>query len=149
MTKKLINGQLVDMGPAEEAAFDAARSLSLPQLKKILRARIAARRVQAENGGFVHLATVYASTGQDLARLTIIAQRARTAKAAAAAFSVRMVAVDESESAMSADEVIALEVSAGDHFVSCGANARTLRQAVNAAADEATAKAVDLDAGWP
>ena len=60
-----------------------------------------------------------------------------------------MVAADDSESNMNADEVIALEKSAGDHFVACAANARTLRQAVNNAADVASCLAVDVNAGWP
>ena len=149
MAKKIVNGQLVDMDPAEEAAFEAGRTPTLNQARREMRDRIALRRLQAETSGYVHLTKRYDSRTADLARLSILAARARTAKAAASAFSVRVIASDDSESSMNADEVIALEVSAGDHFLGCSANARTLRQAVNAAADVAAVLAVDINAGWP
>ena len=115
-----------------------------------MRDLIAQHRERAEQGGFTHSAVVYGSRGADLARLSILAQRARTAKADSEnTWRARMVAADDSESNMTADEVIALEKSAGDHFVACAANARTLRQAVNNAADVASCLAVDVNAGWP
>ena len=150
MAKKLLNGQLVDMTPAEEAEFEAGRTPTLPQARRHMRDLIAQHRERAEQGGFTHSAVVYGSRGADLARLSILAQRARTAKADSEnTWRARMVAADDSESNMTADEVIALEKSAGDHFVACAANARTLRQAVNNAADVASCLAVDVNAGWP
>ena len=150
MARKIVNGELVDMTPDEEAAFEAGRTLTLVQARREMRERIATRREIAEQGGFTHLTIVYSSRGADLARLSIMAQRARTAKAAAEnTWRARMVAADDSESNMNADEVIALEKSAGDHFVGCAANARSLRQAVNAAADTASVLAVDINDGWP
>lgn len=150
MARKIVNGELVDMTPDEEAAFEAGRTLTLVQARREMRERIATRREIAEQGGFTHLTIVYSSRGADLARLSILAERARTAKAAAEnTWRARMVAADDSESNMNADEVIALEKSAGDHFVACAANARSLRQAVNAAADTASVLAVDINDGWP
>jgi len=147
---KFLNGNLVEMTPDEEAEFETSRALTLPQARREMRARIAARRERAENGGFQHLGVLYESRGADLARLPLLAARARTAKAAGEnTWRARVVAADDSESNMNADEVIALEKSAGDHFVACAANARALRQAVNAAADVAAALAIDIEVGWP
>ena len=150
MAKKLVNGVLVDMTPEEEAAFEASRTPTLPQARREMRERLSERREQAERGGFTHLTVKYGSGGSDLARLSVIAERARTAKAAGEnTWRVRMAAADDSESNMNADEVIALEKSAGDHFVLCAANARTLRQAINQAVDATAALAVDINVGWP
>lgn len=146
---RIVNGQLVPMTPEEEAAFEADRTPTLPQARRLMRQRIAARRSLAEAGNFPHLGKGYESTAAALARLSILAQRARTAKAEATAFSVRMVAADDTETAMNADEVIALERSAGDYLIACSANARTLRQAVAAAADVPAVLAVDIEVGWP
>lgn len=149
MATKLVNGRETAMSQEEVDAFEASRSMTLPQAKRHMRDLIAQHRERAEQGGFTHSAVVYGSRGADLARLSILTQRARTAKAASEnTWRARMVAADDSESNMNADEVIALEKSAGDHFVACAANARTLRQAVNNAADVASCLAVDVNAGW-
>lgn len=104
MATKLVNGVPVEMSPAEEAAFEAGRTPNLAQARRLMRDRIADRRSQAESGGFAHLTKRYDSRGADLARLSILAERARTAKAAAQPFTVRVVASDDSESAFNADE---------------------------------------------
>ena len=147
--KKLVNGELVDMTPEEAAAFEADRTPTLPQAKRAARLAIAARRAEAEHSGFLHAAVRYDSDALSLARIAVIAERARTAQAASAPLVVTMVAADDSQSNMNAAALIALEVSAGDHFVACSDNARVLRRAVNAAADLAAVTAVDLEVGWP
>lgn len=149
MATRMVNGSSVPMSPDEEAAFDAGRTPTLAQARRLMRLRIADRRALAESANFVHLGKAYGSGAADLARLSVLAERARAAKAAATPYSVRIVAADDSESAMNADEVIALEISAGDHFLACSANARVLRQAVAAAADVAAALSVDIGIGWP
>lgn len=149
MAKKLLNGREVDMTVDEEAAFESMRSMSTPQAKKAMRDRLAARRIAAEHGGFAYLGLRYDSSDPALARLSLLGNRARTAKANSEAFSVSMTALDDSASNFSANEMIALEVAAGDHYVLCSANYKTLKQAVNGAADAAAALALDLDAGWP
>lgn len=150
MATKIVNGREAAMSSEEAEAFEASRSMTLPQARRYMRDLIAQHRERAEQGGFTHSAVVYGSRGADLARLSIMAQRARTAKADSdKAWRARMMAADDSESNMNADDVIALEKSAGDHFVACAANARTLRQAVNNAADVASCLAVDVNAGWP
>ena len=148
-SKKMVNGVLLDMTPEEEAAFEAGRTPTLQQAKREMRARIAERRIVAEMAGFLHLTVRYASDGASLARMSVLAERARTAKAASEPFSVRVVSMDDGDTAMNANELLALEVSAGDHYVACSANARTLRQAVGNAADVAAVLAVDINAGWP
>jgi hypothetical protein len=149
MGKKIVNGQLVDMALDEEAAFEAGRTPTLQQAKRAAREQIALRRLQAETGGFAHLAVRYESKPANLSRIAILAERARTAKAASQSFTVRVTAEDDSDTAMNANEYIAYEVSAGNHFVACSDRARTLRQAVNAAADVAAVLAIDINAGWP
>lgn len=149
MATKIVNGKEVTMSPAEEAAFEAERTPTLPQAKRLMRDKIARRRAAAEMGGFLHLAVRYDSDASELARIAILGERARTAKAAATAFSVNVIASDDSQTAMNANEFIALEVSAGDHFIACSAKARALRLAVNKAADVASVLAVDTEVGWP
>ena len=150
MATKIVNGRETAMSSEEAEAFEASRSMTLPQARRYMRDLIAQHRERAEQGGFTHSAVVYGSRGADLARLSILAQRARTAKADSEnTWRARMMAADDSESNMNADEVISLEKSAGDHFVACAANARTLRQAVNNAADVASCLAVDVNSGWP
>jgi hypothetical protein len=146
---KIVNGIPVEMTPQEEAAFEAARTPTLSDAKRAKKEAIADRRLQAETSGFRHLTVLYASKPQHLSRMAILAERARTAKAAAESFTVRVVAADDSETNMNANEYIALEKSAGDHFIACSANARTLRQAVNAAADLVAVLSIDIEAGWP
>jgi len=147
--KKLVNGVEVDMTPEEVIAFEAARTPTLPQARKLMRERIAARRVKAEQGGFLYLTARYDSDGNSLARLAVLASRAKTAKANNETVSVTLIAADDTQSQFNANELIALEVSAGDHFIACSANAKTLRQAVNQAVDVAAVLAVDLEVGWP
>jgi len=147
--KKLLNGEEVEMTSEEVAAFEAARTPTLAQAKKAARKAISSRREKAETSGFLHLGVRYDSSSADLARMAVLGERARTAKATSESFSVRVAASDDSESNMNANEYIALEKSAGDHFVACSANARTLRQAVGNAADLAAVLAVDIESGWP
>jgi hypothetical protein len=151
MAMKLVNGVLVVMSDAELIAFEDSRTLTLAQAKREMRGRIDARREAAERAGFVLPSTGarYASSPAFFSRLAVLAARARTAKAAGEAFTVNVVAADDSQSNMSANEIIALELAAGDCLVACSANARTLRQAVGNAADVAAVFAVDINAGWP
>ena len=109
MTKRIVNGQPVQMTPAEEAAFEASRLPTLPQAKRDARERIASRRDVAETGGFTYATKRYGSRALDLARLSILASRARTAKAEAASITYRAVALDDTETALNADELIAME----------------------------------------
>lgn len=146
MGKKLVNGELVDMDTTEEAAFEAARTLTLPLARRLMRQRIAERRSAAEGAGFLYLGVRYPSDAWSLARLGVLARRAA---AQPAGFSVRVVALDDSETALNAAEMAAFDLAAGDHFLACSANARTLRQAVAAAADADAAQAVNIDVGWP
>lgn len=151
MAKKLVNGVEMEMDPAEAQEFEASRTPTLGQARRTMFARIDARRSVAEGAGFVFAADSkrYASDAWALSRLTVLASRARAAKAASEAFSVRVQATDDSESAFNADALIALEHGAGDHFKACSDAARTLRQAVRNAIDVAGVLAVDIDSGWP
>lgn len=138
--QKILNGQVVDMTTEDEAAMQ----LSMPQAKRITRGRIAARRLEAERGGFTYAGKRYDSNDRGT-----IALLANGARAGAAGFPVRVVALDDTETALTAAEYQAFEAAAISHLLACSANARTLRQAVNAAADVDAVLAIDLDAGWP
>jgi hypothetical protein len=149
MATKIVNGVVVTMDPLEEADFEAKRAVNLPQAKKSAKALIAARRDRAETGGFLYLATRYSSDGNGLARTSILGERARTAKAASLPLVVNVIAMDDTSANMNANELIAMEVAAGDHLVACSENARVLRQAVNQALDVAAVQAVNIEIGWP
>ena len=97
MATKIVNGREAAMSSEEAEAFEASRSMTLPQARRYMRDLIAQHRERAEQGGFTHSAVVYGSRGADLARLSIMAQRARTAKADSdKAWRARMMAADDS-----------------------------------------------------
>jgi hypothetical protein len=149
MATKLLNGVPVEMSDAEYLTFEDSRTLTVAQAKREMRRRIDERRERAERSGFALSATRYDSGPAFFSRLSILAARARTAKAANESFTVNVVAADESQANMNANEIIALEQAAGDFLVACSQNARTLRQAVGNAADVAAVLAVNVEAGWP
>lgn len=151
MATKLLNGVVVEMGDAEYVAFEDSRTLTLVQARREMKARIETRRETAERSGFVLPATGarYASSPAFFARLAVLAARARAAKAAGEAFSINVVAADDSQSNMNANELIALELAAGDFLAACSANSRTLRLAVISAVDAASCLAINIEVGWP
>jgi hypothetical protein len=149
MATKIVNGVEVTMSAAEEAEFETERAPTLPQAKRLMRERIAKRRVLAEISGFTHLTTRYNSDVLSLARIANLADRARTAQANSTPFNISVIAQDDTTNPMNAAAYIALQVSLGDHFLACSDNSKTLRQAVNQALDVPAVLAVDTELGWP
>lgn len=149
MATKIVNGVPVPMDAAEEAAFEASRTPTLQKAKRDLRDRLAARLARAERSGFSFQTVRVASDGDMLARIAILAERARRAVADSEAITVRLVAEDDSALNLNRGEMLDLAKTAGDHFLACSANARTLRQAIAAAATLAEVEAVNINTGWP
>jgi hypothetical protein len=144
MATRMVNGESVVMTAEEEAAFEATRTPTLPQAKRAARERIRGLMEMAQRGGFV-----YAGARYDSRNAGMIAILANQARAGAGGFPVRMIDLDDGEAALSRAEVQAMEAALDAHLKLCSANAKTLRDAVAAAADVAAVRAVDLEAGWP
>lgn len=137
------NGEVVEMTAEEEAAFEAERSPTLSQARRQARDRIRDRRELAER------TFPYAGARYDASAAGRIAVLANAARISGAGFPVRVIALDDSETGLSRAEYQAFEAALASHLQACSANAQALRQAVQAAADVAAVRAVDVDAGWP
>lgn len=144
MGNRIVNGEVVAWSPEEEAAFEAERAVPLSQVRKAARARIRERMDQAQRSGFV-----YAGARYDSANAGRIAVLANQARAGANGFPVRMLDLDDGDTALSRSEIQAMEVALDTHLKACSTNAKALRDAVSAAADAAAVNAINLDAGWP
>ena len=149
MATKLVNGVHVEMSPAEEAAFEAARTPTLAQAKRAAREALAARLIRAEQSSFAFQTGRVVSDAAMLSRIAIFAHRAQRAIADSETITVRIALEDGSTLNLNRQEMLDLAKAAGDHFIACSANARTLRQAIQAAATLAEVAAVDIESGWP
>ena len=143
MATRIVNGVLMEMTAEEEAAFEASRTPTLAQARRAAKAAIRDRRDQAERT-FPYLGARY-----DASAAGRIAVLANAARASGTGFPVRFVALDDTETGLSRAEMQAFETALATHLQACSANAQALRQAVQAAADVAAVRAVDVDAGWP
>lgn len=149
MVAKLVNGRPVEMDAAEEAAFEAARTPTLAQAKRAAREALAARLVGAEQSSFTYQTGRIVSDPAMLSRIAILAHRAQRAIADSETITVRIALEDGSTLSLTRQEMLDLAKAAGDHFIACSANARTLRQAIQAATTLAEVAAVSLESGWP
>lgn len=143
MATKIVNGNVVEMTPAEESAFEAARTPTLAQARKAAKARIRDLRDQAERS-FPYLGIRY-----DASAAGRIAVLANAARASGNGFPVRFVALDDSEVGLSRAEMQAFETALATQLQACSTNAKALRDAVQAAATPQAVLAIDLEAGWP
>jgi hypothetical protein len=137
------NGEAITLTAEEEAAFEASRAVTLPQAKRAARERIRDRRDQAERT-FPYLAARYDASAAG--RIAVLANAARQS---GVGFPVRVVALDDSETSLSRAEMQAFELALATHLQACSANAKALRDAVQAAGDVPAVRAIDLEAGWP
>ena len=144
-----IDGTGANVGDLWDGVTFSRPAVPLGQAKRQKREGIASRLAQAERAGFVFQAARIASDADSLARISILALRAQRAKDDGQAISVRLVAADDTALTLNRQEMLDLAKAAGDHFLACSDNARTLRQAVAAATTAAEVDAVDLDSGWP
>lgn len=137
------NGEIIELTAEEEAAFEAARALTLSQAKRAARERIRELRDMAERS-FPYVGARYDANAAG--RIAVLANAAR---ASATGFPVRVVAIDDTETNLSRAEYQAFETALATHLQACSAKATLLRQTVNAAADVPAVRVIDLDAGWP
>lgn len=149
MATRFVNGVPVEMSPAEEAVFEAARTPTLAQAKRAAREALAARLIRAEQSSFVFQTGRVVADAAMLSRIAILALRAQRAIADSETITVRIALEDGSTLNLNRQEMLDLAKAAGDHFIACSANARTLRQAINAANSLAEVYAVGIESGWP
>ena len=137
------NGEVVELTAEQEAALESSRTPTLQHARREWKDRIRARRELAER------TFPYAGARYDASAAGRIAVLANAARISGAGFPVRVVALDDTETGLSRAEMQAFEAALATHLQACSANAQSLRQAVQAAADVAAVRAVDVDAGWP
>lgn len=145
---RMVNGVQVAMTADEIAAFELERTPTLAEAKRAKKAAILRRWEKSEASGVEYQSKTIETDVASLARLGVLARRARQAVADSESFSVAIVAADDSILNLSRTEILELDKVIGDKFKACADNAKTLRQAVNAAADLAAVAAVDISAGW-
>jgi hypothetical protein len=148
MATKMVNGVLVTMTAEEEAQFEADRTPTLAHAKKARKQAILVRWGMADAAGFTYQTKTIESDATNLARISVLASRARRALADSEAFSVVWVTADDSTLTLNRAELIDMDKAAGDFLKRMSDNARTLRQAVSAATDLAGVAAVNIEAGW-
>lgn len=137
------NGELITLTAEEEAEFEASRTPTLSQARKAAKEAIRNRREQAERT-FPYLGIRYDASAAG--RIAVLANAARQS---GTGFPVRIVALDDSEVGLSRAEMQAFEMALATHLQACSANAKSLRDQVQAAADVAAVRAIDVEAGWP
>ena len=148
--KKVVAGlrpqdqQVLDMDPVDEDSV----TLKLPQARRDKREEIEAKRLAAERAGIEFQAKTLPTDPDALARLAVLAQRAEIARRKGQTIQVRFPATDDTFLTLNANEVLDLMEATGDRFIALSQNARTLRQAVNAAATVADVLAINTDTGW-
>jgi len=122
--KKILNGKLVDMDPAEEAAFEASRAPTLDDTRASMHQRVDAIRAKVESQG-VAVKGKRTSTDRDaILRLSLLAAASKQPPA----------------------DVLA---AVGDLLQACAARADALHAEIDAAKTVEEALAVEVDSGWP
>lgn len=144
-----IDGTGADIGDTWDGVAFSKPARPLTSAKQDARAAILARWAIAERAGVSFGGRVYSTDTDRLARISIYAARARRAKEDNVVFAVAVLAADDSANNLNRQELLDLEMAIGDRFKACADNAKTLRQAVNAAATVAEVLAIDINAGWP
>jgi hypothetical protein len=144
MATKIVNGDVVQMTAQEEAEFEASRTPTLSQARKEKKAQIKDRRELAERT-FPYLGVRY-DVSTLAGRIAVLANAARQS---GTGFPVRFVALDDSEVGLSRAEMQAFELALATHLQACSANAKALRDAVQAASTPTAVQAIDIEAGWP
>lgn len=144
-----INGTGADVGDTWDGATFVRPQKTLAQAKRDARDALAVRLIRAEQSSFAFQTGRVVADAAMLSRIAILALRAQRAIADSEAITVRIALEDGSTLNLNRQEMLDLAKAAGDHFIACSANARTLRQAINAAATLAEVYAVDIESGWP
>lgn len=111
--------------------------------------QVKALRADKENGSAP--TPVGAVQCDDTSKLKIsgIVQMAQIAMAAGQPFAEEFTLTDNSVVTLDATTAIGLGVAVGQYVSAIYANARALRDAIYAAADETALAAIDVSAGWP
>ena len=78
-----------------------------------------------------------------------IAVLANAARQSGNGFPVRFVSEEDTEVSLSRAEMQTFETALATHLQACSANAKALRDAVQAAATSQAVLAIDIEAGWP
>ena len=144
-TFKMVSGTLVEMSPAEEAAFNASRAIPLAEWKRRLTRMVAERRRAVEEGGIAVGQQQIETTREFRSQLRELREWAvdnpgqqipvRLANG-------RIVRVSAAQMAAAAQAIIA-------HVKACMDAEADHLDAVDALATVAQAEAYDVTTGWP
>ncbi|HBK92542.1 MAG TPA: hypothetical protein DDZ68_12820 [Parvularcula sp.] len=146
----------IEIGPVPEGVdphyliWDGAElATNLDAIRAERRALVDARKAEIQSGGCM---TPKGEVQTDPGSRDLIAgavQMAMIAKSADAPYLQYWTMADDSDVAHDADEMIAMGLAVGEFVGAAHAHARSLKAAIEAAADAAAILAVDIDAGWP
>jgi hypothetical protein len=144
-----IDGTGADVGDTWDGSVFSKPAKTLQRAKQEAREAIIHRWAKAEGDGLAFQTKRIETDTDNISRIGVLARRARQAKDDGQPFPVSLIAADETVLNLTRAEILLLDTALGDHFKACSDNARTLRQAVTAAATVAAVEAINIEAGWP
>jgi hypothetical protein len=155
----LATGDPVRWGPCQLADLElqagagqralATQSFNVSDNRQIIWEQVRALRAVKVGGGAATPSGIMDT--DELARSNIAgaALAAVIAQGASAPYSVTWTRADNSTVSLNATEMIAVGLAVMQHVDGCYNRARTLRDAINAAANMAALLAIDINTGWP
>lgn len=132
----------VDTLPADQIAANIASK------KQALLAAVTAKRDETETLGFPYLGKVIDSDPRSVQRINTAAQAAMLASMAAQPFAVEWTCADNSTIQVDAEKMVAMPAALAAHANALHEHARTLKAAIQAAANAQELSAIDISAGW-
>lgn len=145
-----VPGVLAIVNQAEYAAtWEAEQAARLAKAKASLIAAINAERDRRETAGFPYQDRWLDADSLSVQRITAAALAAQGALAAGQPFSLDWTCADNSVLALDVAGVIGMPVALAMHAAALHSHARTLKSAVEAAADQAALAGIEIQAGWP
>ena len=140
---KNVNGQNILMSPAEEAAFEASRTPTLPVAKADAFARIRAKRIEHERAGATAGARTVRADPDTLTRLFALQA------AAVPGEQIPVEMVDGTVEMVPAAGVTGLVTAVQARMLALANVEATKRGQVDALVTVDAVRAYDIDAGWP
>lgn len=128
-------------------SFDSALQLEVAKVER--RALAMARRNLAEWSGCETVVGRVDSDPDSQRKLGGAVQMAMIAQAAGAPFSIEWTLQDNTTALPDAAAMIQMGLAVGQHVSACHAHCLALKAAIDAAVDQDSLLAIDIDTGWP
>lgn len=128
-------------------SFDSALQLEVARVER--RSAVMARRDRAEWSGCETAVGRVDSDPDSQRKLGGAVQMAMIAQAAGAPFSIEWTLQDNTTALPDAAAMIQMGLAVGQHVSACHAHCLALKAAIDAAVDQDSLLAIDIDTGWP